>query len=421
MTPTLWIPTLIFLLALLTVLSWQHFRLRRRLRAYTQHLRSVDAPSAIEEMPGLEDLTSAVRSLALHLQKQLEQAKTECARLTTLIEQLKDAVILVDENGLVTFLNATASRLFQTSPSRAIGRPVEELLRHHRLIALWQRSRIRSETCAEAVEWPVRHLFLNAIIVPDQHHPGGSLILVQDLTRLHLLETMRRDFIANFSHEIRTPLTSIQVLAETLRSGALEDHTAANRFLEQLEREVQTLTHLAEELLELSQLEAGTLRLEIRPQDVCPFLAQVCARMQVLAEQEGIRLIVDCDPQSPPVLADPTRLERVLVNLVQNAIKFSTPGKRVWVTAKPEESRTQVRFTVRDEGIGIAEEDLPRIFERFYKSRRSQGHGLGLSIARHIVEAHGGRIWVESVLGKGAAFHFVLPAASLDLPKKIEH
>jgi two-component system phosphate regulon sensor histidine kinase PhoR len=407
----LWIALLILLLALLAGLSWQHFRLRHRLKTYTGQLQRIEHFSELGDFAGLEELSGAIHSLMLRFQKQLEQEQIERARLTRLLEQLSDAVILADENGLVTFLNPAAGRMFQTSPARAMGRPVEELLRHHRLIALWERSRTQCETCSEAIEWPVRRLFLNAIVVPDAHHPGGSLILVQDLTRLRLLETMRRDFVANFSHEIRTPLTSIQVLAETLRNGALEEPAAAHRFLEQLEREVQSLTRLAEELLELSQLEAGTLRLEIRPQDVCPWLSQVCARMRLLAEQEGLHLIVECDPQLPPVLADPLRLERVLVNLIQNAIKFSPPGRRVWVTAKPEVGQAQIRFTVRDEGMGIAEEDLPRIFERFYKSRRSQGHGLGLSIARHIVEAHGGRIWVENMPGKGAAFHFVLPVA----------
>ncbi|MEJ5240796.1 MAG: ATP-binding protein [Anaerolineales bacterium] len=400
----------LLLLLLLLLISWQYLRLHRRVKEYAAHLRR-DRPEVPAWVSGLEDLSAAIHALFLSLQEQLQQEREERARLTMLLEQLSDAVLLVDENGLVTFLNPAAERLFQVSSQLALGHPVDEVLRYHRLIETWRLSRERHEAYSEWIEWPRRRLFLHCIVVPDRYRSGGSLLLIQDLTRLHQLETMRRDFVTNFSHEIRTPLTTIQALAETLRGGALEDASVAHQFLEQIEHQVQALTRLAEGLLELSQLESGTVPIKVQPVEVLSLLERVAERLRWQIEQAGLSLILEC-VALPPVLADPLRLEQVLINLLQNAIRFSPPGKRIWVSAVYESESERIHFSVRDEGKGIPEEHLPRIFERFYKADASEGHGLGLAIARHIIEAHNGRIWVESTLGKGTTFHFILPAAS---------
>lgn len=398
---------LFILVFLLILILWQHLRLRRRLKEYAAYLRS--EPAELPAVSGLEDLSATVRALFLSLQTQLQEERRERARLTMLLEQLSDAVLLVNEDGLVTFLNPAAERLFQIAGHLAIGHPVEEVLRHHRLIEVWRLSHERREARSEWIEWPRRRLFLQCIAIPDRYRNGGSLLLIQDLTRLYHLDAVRRDFVANFSHEIRTPLATIQALAETLRGGALEDASVAQQFLEQIEHQVRVLTRLAEGLLELSQLESGAVQLKVQPVEVLSLLERVAERMRWQIEQAGLSLILEC-AALPTVLADPLRLEQVLINLLQNAVRFSSPGKRIWVSAISELGH--IHFAVRDEGQGIAEEHLPRIFERFYKAGNSEGHGLGLAIARHIIEAHKGRIWVESTLGQGTTFHFVLPVAS---------
>jgi two-component system phosphate regulon sensor histidine kinase PhoR len=266
---------------------------------------------------------------------------------------------------------------------------------------------------SETVEVPTRHQYLQLIVIPDRH-ANGSLLLAQDLTRLRRLETVRRDFISNLSHELRTPLASLKALTETLQDGALEDPSAAQRFLNQIQTEVETLTQMTTELLELSRIEAGRLSLDLQPVAPATLLTSACQRMQLQAERAGLALRLRCADDLPPVSGDFQRLEQVLVNLIHNAVKFTKPGGEIVVFAQA--GTGEVRFGVQDTGIGIPSEEIPRIFERFYrveKSRSGSGAGLGLSIAKHIVEAHKGKIWAESVEGQGSTFYFTLPLAQV--------
>jgi two-component system phosphate regulon sensor histidine kinase PhoR len=224
------------------------------------------------------------------------------------------------------------------------------------------------------------------------------------------LETVRRDFISNISHELRTPLASLKALTETLRDGALEDSKAAARFLGRIETEVDALTQMATELLELSRIESGQVPLELKAVPAAALLLSAVERMRAQAERAGITILIDNAEDMTVLRADPTRLEQVLVNLIHNAIKFTRPGGEVILATENEADF--VRFSVRDSGAGIPAEDLERIFERFYKADRARsggGTGLGLSISRHLVEAHGGRIWAESTEGQGSTFYFTIP------------
>jgi two-component system phosphate regulon sensor histidine kinase PhoR len=291
-----------------------------------------------------------------------------------------------------------------------MGRTVAEVLRQHQLVEAWQRSRASGEAQEESVELPARRQFLHLVVLPDPQ-TGGSLLLVQDLTRVRRLETVRRDFISNVSHELRTPLASLKALTETLRDGALADLQAAPRFLGRIETEVDALTQMAQELLELTRIESGQVPLELTEVDAAKLLHSAAERMRAQAERAGLTLTVEAAANLPKVRAEAARLEQVLVNLIHNALKFTGPGGSVTLSA--ESDGQFVRFSVKDTGAGIPEDDLPRIFERFYKSdraRSSGGTGLGLSIARHIVEAHGGKIWAESVEGRGSTFFFTIPA-----------
>jgi two-component system phosphate regulon sensor histidine kinase PhoR len=223
---------------------------------------------------------------------------------------------------------------------------------------------------------------------------------------------VRRDFISNVSHELRTPLASLKALTETLQTGALEDPPAARRFLQRIETEVDALTQMATELLELSRIESGQVPLARRPVEPARLLRIATDRMHAQAERARLNLDCACPPGLPHVHADPARIEQVLVNLIHNAIKFTAPGGHILVSAAP--SGEFVQFSVTDTGIGIPSEELARIFERFYRVDRSRtggGTGLGLSISRHIVEAHSGRIWATSEEGCGSNFLFTLPVA----------
>jgi two-component system phosphate regulon sensor histidine kinase PhoR len=221
---------------------------------------------------------------------------------------------------------------------------------------------------------------------------------------------VRRDFVSNLSHELRTPLASLKALAETLQEGALEDPPAARRFVDQIQIEVDALTQMANELLELSKIESGRFSLNRSPIAASDLLHSAAQRMQVQAERASIALRVECAEDLPKVQADSQRLEQVLINLIHNAVKFTRPGGEVVLCA--ESGSGQIRFSVWDTGVGIPADEVSRIFERFYrvdKSRTGRGTGLGLSIAKHIVEAHQGKIWAESREGQGSTFTFSIP------------
>jgi two-component system phosphate regulon sensor histidine kinase PhoR len=410
-----------FLLVLAVVLAlvgfwfgWHYFILRGRLKRYVARLRSVangevsvsDLP---EDVPALEDLSNIVKTLSLGLQARTSEVDAERARLAAVLERMTDGVLIVDTVGQIQFANPAAERLFETK--NAVGRRVVEVLHAYQLVEAWQRGLETGEAQEESIELPTRRRFLQLVVLPDRR-TGGGLLLAQDLTRVRRLETVRRDFISNVSHELRTPLASLKALTETLRDGALEDPGAATRFLGRIETEVDALTQMATELLELSRIESGQVPLELKSVPAAALLLSAAERMRAQAERAGLILRIDAAQDSTEVRADPPRLEQVLVNLIHNAVKFSRPGGEVVLAAHTESDF--VRFSVRDYGAGIPAEDLERIFERFFKADRARsggGTGLGLSIARHIVEMHGGKIWAESQQGQGSMFLFTIPKA----------
>jgi two-component system, OmpR family, phosphate regulon sensor histidine kinase PhoR len=253
----------------------------------------------------------------------------------------------------------------------------------------------------------------------------GLLLFLHDVTRIRRVEQVRRDFIANISHELRTPLTSIKLLAETLSGGAVDDVDTARDFAGQVEREVDHLAQLVDELLELSMIESGEVQLQIEPVVPGAVVTTVVRRLQPMAERSRVSLLAGPGPEGAGaaglVAADEARLEQALVNLVHNAVKFSHPEGQVTLGWEPRAG--YVRFWVRDQGIGISAGHLDRIFERFYKVDRSRAReaqgadqelrtgsaGLGLAIVRHIAEAHGGAAGAESEEGRGSTFWIDVP------------
>ncbi|GAC1402548.1 MAG: ATP-binding protein [Ktedonobacteraceae bacterium] len=246
------------------------------------------------------------------------------------------------------------------------------------------------------------------------------LLRIEDVVAMQRLEQVQRDFIANISHELRTPLTSIRLLAETLEDIIDTDPDKAQEFVEKIEAEAQYLNDMVSELLDLSRIESGQAAVMIEPIEAEQLIREVMARMLSLAQRHRVTLRTDIQQGKTLVAADSRQITRVLVNLVHNAIKFTPSGGTITMGTTLLSGQNMQCFFVRDTGVGIRSEELPRVFERFYKTDRARskadyfgpgggGTGLGLAIARHMVEAHGGQITVESVLGQGSTFSFTLP------------
>jgi two-component system phosphate regulon sensor histidine kinase PhoR len=238
---------------------------------------------------------------------------------------------------------------------------------------------------------------------------GGLVLALQDVSQVQRLGRARRDFVANISHDLRTPLASIRLLVETLQAGAISNALVASDMLNKISLEVDALSQLARELLDLALIESGQMPLKLQPTDLRELARTQVERLGPQTQQKQQTLEVDI-PGGLCALADGEMIGRVLSNLLHNACKFTPEGGRISVRARRDGE--DVTLLVTDTGPGIPPEDLARIFERFYKVDRARGQsgtGLGLAIARHIVEGHGGRIWAESRLGHGATFSFTLP------------
>src|SRR3989440_154928 len=240
----------------------------------------------------------------------------------------------------------------------------------------------------------------------------GAVIVLHDITELRKLERVRRDFVANVTHEFKTPLTAIHGFAETLLAGAIEDPQNRIHFLEIILEHSRRLARLTDDLLKLSKMDADKLELEIRRLSVSVFVESCIETAQRPAANKDLRISVKLPERLPDIAADRRRLAEVLQNLLDNAMQYTPAGGQIMVSASA--NGAEMTFTVSDTGIGIPQVDQPRIFERFYRvdvarSREVGGTGLGLSIAKHLVEAHGGRVWVESEVGRGSQFHFTVP------------
>jgi len=380
-------------------------------------------------------LARTFNRMADQLQDKVTHLAEEESLVSAILDSMADGVIITDDEGRLRLINPAAARLLGTARERALGRSFAQAVRQHQLIDLWHRCQEMGEEQSVAVEVARRGLFLQAIVRPfSAANSEGYLVMLQDLTRVRRLETVRRDFISNISHELRTPLAGLKALADTLRDGALEDPPAARRFLDRIEIEVDALTQMVEELLELSRIESGRMPLRLRPTSVADVVLPPVERLTPQAERAELTLSVDLPEDLPLVLTEQERMQQVVTNIVHNAIKFTPADGRILVSGRTLEVEDEdqavsdlyglesgaipagewVVLSVQDTGIGIPAEDLDRIFERFYKIDRARsggGTGLGLAIAKHIVQAHGGQIWAESREGQGSTFYFTLPVA----------
>ena len=370
---------------------------------------SAEAEAATMDVQGpreIEDLAGAVRRAIATIREERAGAHAERDRLVTLIDELGDAIVIADEDGRVLLANAVARA---TMGADVVGRRLPEVVRDHEILQAVASARAGHEASA-TIDRANPRRFLRALARPFE---GGQLLLVlQDLTALRRLETVRSDFVANVSHELRRPISSLKAMAEVLDEGAIDDPAAARDFVRRMQQEIDGLAQLTNELLALTRIESGAETFTLKTQSPAELLAECARRMGPLAARAQVALLVD-PTDAPEVRADAERVAQVLANLVHNAVKFTPPGGSVRLGAAREDGR--VAFSVADSGVGIERRDLERVFERFYKADRSRsggGTGLGLAIAKHIVQAHGGRIEARSDgPGRGATFRFTLPLA----------
>ncbi len=373
----------------------------------------VGSPERLDEVGQLE---RAFGEMTSRLNSQIDELRSERGKLAAVLTYMTDGILIADKKANLQLINPSAREIFHISKSReVINHSLIEVIRHHQLVKLLQKCQESNTPQSALFETTPDRLFIQAIATPlTVSMPGHTLLVFQDLTRIRRLETVRRDFISNVSHELRTPLASLKAITDTLMEGALEDPPAAKRFLLRMNQEIDNLTQMVRELLELSRIESGKVPLETRPIAPLDLVSPAVERMRLQAERAGLSLRMDISPHLPQVMADPERLEQVLVNLLHNAIKFTPPGGEIVVGAYGEGQRNV--FFVRDSGVGISPDAISRIFERFYKADRARsggGTGLGLSICRHLVESHQGHIWAESMPAQGSTFYFSIPTTIL--------
>ncbi len=356
-------------------------------------------------------LYKAVLDYTQKQQANLDRYHADRVLFSSILQTMSDGILIVNENGIISMLNQAAAAMFKVEKDRVVSLSIAEGLRNHRLNELLLKCVATKRQESTSIENPLDKTYIHCIATPLYPElPENYLFLFQDLTRLHQLEIVRRDFISNVSHELRTPLASLKLITETLQEGAINDPHAAKKFINCMDGEVDNLSQMVEELLELSKIESGRVPLDKRWVNPAEIAQGSADRMALQAERAGVLLLKMFNGDLPVFYVDAPRLEQVLVNLLHNAIKFTPPGGQVAVLVNQDGN--DIIFSIKDTGIGIPPKDLERIFERFYKadpSRSKRGTGLGLSISRHLVEIHNGKIWAESQPGEGSTFSFRIP------------
>ena len=425
----------------------------RQLRRMVAFARGVSHGTMPDRLPvtsrdELGDLASALNAMAADLKTTLERLEAEGRRSRAIMESMGEGLLVLDERGKVALVNPAAERLLGIAQTAALGRSPLEVVRSHELDDLVKAAaRTEGDSKAEITLVHPRRRVLAGTAVAMRDPQGvsqGTVLAIRDITQLKRLEEMRMEFVLNVSHELRTPLTAIRGYAETLLSEGLADPANAQKFLEIIHKHSERLGRLLNDLLELSNIELGRAALHLRPVPCAEAARQSAALLAPQAEKKGLQLITAIPEDVPPVLADRDRLVQILVNLIDNAVKYTPKGGKVTVAARRvEHSKGQVvdsasseerdaatlmdkltarpvdlvELSVTDTGVGIPEKDLPRLTERFYRvdkgrSRELGGTGLGLAIVKHLVAAQNGTLAIGSTLGEGTQVRVTLPAAA---------
>ena len=362
----------------------------------------------------LENLATSLNESAAKLDLTIRTLKDERNLSAAILGSMVEGVAVVDGTDRLLFSNPAFAEILGLDMAPKIGSTLVESVRQAELIEAVRKVRGgQAAVHSEIVTGTLRQRFFAVTVASVRAmEAAGAVIVLHDITDLRKLERVRRDFVANVSHEFKTPLTAIQGFAETLLAGAMDDPQNRLRFLQIILEHSRRLARLTDDLLELSKMDADRLDLEVDRLSVSQFVQSCLETTQRPTAEKNLRVSANLQGSLPDIAADRRRLSEVLQNLLDNAIQYTPAGGQIVVSASSDGD--EVTFTVSDTGIGIPRTDQPRIFERFYRvdvarSREVGGTGLGLSIAKHLVEAHGGRIWVESEVGQGSKFHFTVP------------
>jgi two-component system phosphate regulon sensor histidine kinase PhoR len=364
------------------------------------------SPEGADELSAME---TALNQTAERLDSNFAEIESRRHELATMLDSMQEAVVAVTAEGHVRWSNSVMQQIAGTEIR--VGRPLVHSVRDPELLACI-RGAIENREVRFARSGslaPGKTLEINAAPLPS----GGALAVLHDVTRIEAAEKSRREFIANVSHELRTPLTSIQGYVETLIEDPRPSPETTREFLSIIQKNASRMSRLTEDLLALAGVESPDYKLAAQPMRASALVQDAIESLGGLVVDSGVELESAGAPETC-VMADPDAMNQVFGNLIENAVKYGKSGRKIIVGARDAEAC--VEFWVQDFGPGIASDHQERIFERFYRvdkarSRESGGTGLGLAIVKHIVQAHGGRIWVETELGAGAVFHFTLPLA----------
>ena len=368
-------------------------------------------------LPGGEtqELAYALNQMAQSVREIFDEQGKKSQHLTSILDTMTDAVIVVDTDSRIEMLNSSALKLLELSTSSPIGMRFNEAIRDHEIQNLMKECLVKRQQVSVEVDLLHSRRSVIGFATPLSDGLAGVLFTMHDRTVAKELEATRREFVANVSHELRSPIASIKAMAETLEEFS-DDRATTTDFIGRIRDEVDRMTALVEDLLDLAKLQQGRDVISPQKMDMNLLIENVVASYKQKASVLGISLEVRNQSVDNYLIADQGRLRQVLVNLLENALRFTGDNGTVVVEAVAEEGMFYVH--VKDSGVGIPVEHLPHVFERFYKadrSRREEGSGLGLAIVKHIVQAHSGEVEVKSVEGEGSTFSFTIPQVRLDL------
>jgi len=372
--------------------------------------------ASIQSNDEIGELAKTLNQMTATIDEKVKLISEERSKLKTVLANMTSGVILVNKNGYVDLVNPAAEKFLSFMGQKSIGLPHTTVIKNPELSArineaLKKRKAVEKEIKINCPDEST----IEVNISPIRDHFGnftGVIVVLHDITEIRKLEKMRRDFVANVSHELRTPVTAIKGFTETLLDGALYDQAACKEFIEIIDKEVNRLARLIHDLLELSKIEAKQVKLNRRPANIIAVIRDTVNKLQSQIESAGLTMELNLPDKEIKVNIDQDLIGQVILNLVDNAVKYTPSGGKIQIEVS--DKKHDIIVWVRDTGIGIPSKDIERIFERFYRvdkarSRKQGGTGLGLSIVKHIIDIHGGTVGVNSTPGKGSEFFFTLP------------
>lgn len=371
--------------------------------------------AAIHARDEIGELAYSLNVMSEEIKEKIGKVDSERAKLDLVLSSMFEGVIVTDDKEKIILMNPSLRKIFLVDINPEGKKPLEVIRNTAVQDIVDKIVQAKQGLATEEITVNIpeeRILKVNGVSIIRNDKFEGAILVFHDITELRRLEQIRQDFVANVSHELRTPIASIKGYAETLLEGALEDKDNAKEFINIIYQDSNRLANLINDLLDLSKIESGKMKMNLIPLDPVSVIRRAVSIIENQAKAKSISLKLDIPSGLPKVKADETRISQVMINLLDNAVKYTPENGSVTVVARAVNNTLQI--DVADTGMGISEKDIPRIFERFYRvdkarSRELGGTGLGLSIVKHIVSAHGGQVWVKSELGFGSTFSFTIP------------